>query len=193
MGQPSDSSLIYSAPDTSPVPNWFHVFLRLRTKISVLLLVALWTALIVIIADLYCAVDRKDAEVRCGLGPAGDPISFHGAFTFSLETATTVGYGIPNGGNFFFENCPLLQVAIYFQMVVTIFFNGFIFSFVYSRMGDAFPLQPEGHAESRGHAERHSPVRIVRALVRCRFALAAVGGAEIVADLACLSIPSVPR
>jgi len=80
-------------------------------------------------------VDLKDSkEISCILGPAGDPISFHSAFAFSLETVTTVGYGIPNGGNFFFENCPLLQVAIYFQMVVTLFFNGFIFSFVYSRM-----------------------------------------------------------
>ena len=115
-------------------PDWFHVFLRLRTQVSLLLLVALWTALILIFAGLYYGVDRKDREVSCGLGPAGDPISFNGAFAFSLETATTVGYGIPNGGNFFFENCPLLQVAIYFQMVLTMFFNGFIFSFVYSRM-----------------------------------------------------------
>ena len=91
-----------------------------------LLIVTLWTALIVIFDGLYCAMDRKDAEVRCGLGPAGDPISFHGAFAFSLETATMVGYGIPNGVNFFFENWPLLQVAIYFQMVVTMFFNGIL-------------------------------------------------------------------
>ena len=91
-----------------------------------LLIVTLWTALIVIFDGLYCTMDRKDAEVRCGLGPAGDPISFHGAFAFSLETATMVGYGIPNGVNFFFENWPLLQVAIYFQMVVTMFFNGIL-------------------------------------------------------------------
>jgi hypothetical protein len=115
-------------------PDWFHVFLRLRTEVSVLLFVALWTALIVIFAGLYYGVDSKDAEISCGLGHSGNPISFHGAFAFSLETATTVGYGIPNGGNFFFENCPLLQVTLYFQMVITMFFNAFIISFVYSRM-----------------------------------------------------------
>jgi hypothetical protein len=115
-------------------PDWFHVFLRLRTEVSVLLFVALWTALVVIFAGLYYGVDLQYLDISCGLGPAGDPISFNGAFAFSLETATTVGYGIPNGGNFFFENCPSLQVAIYFQMLTTMFLNAFIISFVYSRM-----------------------------------------------------------
>ena len=114
--------------------DWFHVLLRLRTDVSLLFFVALWTVLMLIFAGVYCLVDSHYEAINCGLGLAGTPISFNGAFAFSLETATTVGYGLPNGGNFFFENCPLLQVAIYFQMVITMFLNAFIFSFVYSRM-----------------------------------------------------------
>ncbi len=59
-------------------------------------------------AGLYYGMDLKHMEISCGLGPAGGPISFHGAFAFSLKTTTTVRYGIPNGGIFFFENCQLL-------------------------------------------------------------------------------------
>ena len=62
-------------------------------------------------------VDRENPQENCGLGEVGEPILFHGAFAFALETATTVGYGLPNGTNAFFLNCPDLQIAIYFQML----------------------------------------------------------------------------
>lgn len=38
-----------------------------------------------------------DPNQACGLGEPGNPIKFYGAFAFSLETTTTVGYGLPNG------------------------------------------------------------------------------------------------
>lgn len=116
--------------------DWFHICLHLRTEISLLFLVALWTSVILIYACLYMYVDDHYVGVSCGLSSTDvdEGISFNGAFAFSLETATTVGYGLPNGGNSFFENCPQLQVVIYFQMVTTMFLNAFIFSFVYSRM-----------------------------------------------------------
>ncbi len=45
------------------------------------------------------AVDGEDLNIDCGLGQKGERIMFHMAIVFSLKTATTVGYDIPNGLN----------------------------------------------------------------------------------------------
>lgn len=47
---------------------------------------------------------------------------------------SSVGYGLPNGSNAFFDNCPSLQVVIFFQMVWSMMFNAFLFAFFYSRL-----------------------------------------------------------
>ena len=89
---------------------------------SVCMLVAVWTLFLLMFAAIYVYVDRQEPDVNCGLGKEGSPIKFHGAFAFSLETTTTVGYGLPNGVNGFFEACPELVVVVYFQMVISMFF-----------------------------------------------------------------------
>lgn len=115
--------------------NWFHVFLRWETKRSVLALILLWTAVVTAFAVVYRQVDSIEPERDCGLASeAGQVIDFAGAFAFSLETCTTVGYGLPGGHNGFFESCPGLQVAIYFQMVFSMFFNAFLFAFFFARL-----------------------------------------------------------
>ncbi|KAL7530704.1 hypothetical protein ACHAXR_003634, partial [Thalassiosira sp. AJA248-18] len=116
------------------IEDWFHVLLRLRTVVSSLLFVTIWTGVLLIFAGLYVAIDNQNPDEDCGLGSLGNPIQFNGAFAFSLETATTVGYGLPNGVNGFFENCPSLQVAIYFQMLLSMFFNAFLLSFIFARV-----------------------------------------------------------
>jgi hypothetical protein len=45
-----------------------------------------------------------------------------------------VGYGLPGGTNAFFENCPTLQVVLYFQMLFSMMFNAFLIAFFYSRV-----------------------------------------------------------
>jgi hypothetical protein len=93
----------------------------------------------------------------CGLSQEpGSPIKFGPAFAFSLETCTSgthaapsnscgrsqsnmrapplVGYGLPGGTNAFFENCPTLQVVLYFQMLFSMMFNAFLIAFFYSRI-----------------------------------------------------------
>lgn len=80
-------------------------------------------------------MDSLNPMVECGLGSAGNPIAFGPAFAFSLETCTTVGYGLPNGTNSFFEpECGHLQVFIYFQMVFSMLFNAFLFAFLFARL-----------------------------------------------------------
>lgn len=69
----------------------FHFLLRLPLYFSISLLLAAWSVAIVTFAGLYMAVDRQDPNLPCGLGPAGSPIQFYGAWAFALETTTTVG------------------------------------------------------------------------------------------------------
>lgn len=115
--------------------NWFHVFLRKPTYISLTLLLTIWTIQILIFAGIYHAVDRNDPDVDCGLGNSElDPISWGASFAFSLETTTTVGYGLPGSRNAFFENCPELQFFIYCQMVCSMLMNAFLFAFLFTRL-----------------------------------------------------------
>merc|ERR1711865_953737 len=52
-----------------------------------------------------------------------------------METATTVGYGLPDGSNAFFEpGCARIQTSIYFQMIFNMMFNAFMFAFFYSQL-----------------------------------------------------------
>ena len=79
------------------IEDWFHVLLRLRTVVSPSAFTVVWTSFLLIFAGVYCWVDRINPDEACGLGEPGYAIKFYGAFAFSLETTTTVGYGLPNG------------------------------------------------------------------------------------------------
>lgn len=71
--------------------DWFHVFLRLPTYVSVTLLLSIWTLFILIFAKIYVGIDTSNNALDCGLGDPGTPIAWGTAFAFSLETCTTVG------------------------------------------------------------------------------------------------------
>ena len=92
--------------------------------------------MIFLFALLYHAVDAATPNTDCGLSDfkSGVPISIHGAFGFSLETATTVGYSLPGSSNALFENCVGITVAIYFQMLLSMMFNAFLFAFFFARL-----------------------------------------------------------
>eukprot|EP00538_Stauroneis_constricta_P013167 CAMPEP_0119558454 /NCGR_PEP_ID=MMETSP1352-20130426/10797_1 /TAXON_ID=265584 /ORGANISM="Stauroneis constricta, Strain CCMP1120" /LENGTH=580 /DNA_ID=CAMNT_0007605823 /DNA_START=62 /DNA_END=1804 /DNA_ORIENTATION=+ len=112
--------------------NWFHVLLRWSVYKSVPLLLCVWTICILFFAGIYCGIDNMNKDLDCGLGDPGVPIKWATAFAFSLETCTTVGYGLPGSTNAFFEaNCPEVQIAIYAQMTWSMMFNAFIFAFFF--------------------------------------------------------------
>lgn len=114
--------------------DWFHVGLRINIWISLLGLLGTWTIAIILFAGIYMFIDKDNLDTDCGLGPPGEPIQFAPAFAFSLETCTTVGYGLPNGSNSFFEQCNAVQIAIYFQMVWSMMFNAFLFAFFFAKI-----------------------------------------------------------
>jgi len=62
------------------------------------------------------------------------PIQYHRAFAFSLETCTTVGYGLPGGQMSFFHNCPGLQATICFQMMLSMLFNASLLAVIFARL-----------------------------------------------------------
>lgn len=115
--------------------DWFHAILSVPTTVSILTFLLVWTLVILLYAVLYREYDRLDPEMECGLGNKGQPINFGPAFAFSLETCTTVGYGLPSGTNAFFEEtCPGLMFIIYAQMVMSMMFNAFLFAFFFARL-----------------------------------------------------------
>ena len=116
--------------------DWFHVLLRIPTWQSACMLLSVWTVMLVIFSGLY-VWDQQNTPTYCGLGKDGTPITFRGAFAFSLQTCTTVGYTLPNGSNAFFEQCPSLQTVIYFQMTWSMMFNAFLFAAFYTRLARA--------------------------------------------------------
>ena len=117
--------------------DWFHVWLRQPTVKSCVLMLACWTVAILVFAGLYMAVDHAYSGTKCSMLSPTDTrtvMNYGGYFAFSLETTTTVGYGLPNGSNAFFEPCPALQTVMYLQMVWSMMFNAFLFAFFFSRL-----------------------------------------------------------
>jgi hypothetical protein len=94
----------------------FHFLLRRKLYVTLPFLLLIWTLVILTFAGLYFAADRKiEGNNVCSLFGAAGPITFQGAFAFSLQTCTTVGYTLPAGSNAFFEQCATLQTLIFLQ------------------------------------------------------------------------------
>mmetsp|Transcript_25834 Transcript_25834/g.38997 ORF Transcript_25834/g.38997 Transcript_25834/m.38997 type:complete len:494 (-) Transcript_25834:73-1554(-) len=117
--------------------DWFHVFLRFSTGYSLGFMICIWTATILMYAGMYMLVDYSYYGTNCGLvSPESKTrtMGYGAYFAFSLETTTTVGYGLPGSTNAFFESCPMVQVVIYFQMVWSMLYNAFLFAFFFARL-----------------------------------------------------------
>lgn len=104
--------------------DFFHVVLRLPAWKTTLMLLCIWTGIILLWAAAYMAVDKSQQDDICNIGLNGDPAKYYTAFAFSLQTCTTLGYGLPNNVNTFFEFCPAFQFTVYLQMTMSMFFNG---------------------------------------------------------------------
>mmetsp|Transcript_10672 Transcript_10672/g.25687 ORF Transcript_10672/g.25687 Transcript_10672/m.25687 type:complete len:509 (-) Transcript_10672:93-1619(-) len=119
------------------VRDWFHVVLRIPWYYSFTTIIGVWYLAIWIFAWLFVYVDgsNHNRNMDCGLGEPGNPISLSAAYAFSLETCTTVGYGLPGSANGFFKSdCRGLQAAITVQMIFSMCANAFLVSFLFSLM-----------------------------------------------------------
>ena len=115
--------------------DWFHVILNLKVHHSLLMLLSSWMLINIVFAGIYMRFDRLNGQDVCGMGVnATQPIAFGAAVAFSVETCTTVGYGLPSGSNAFFEKCPVLQFFVFWQMVWSMLFNAFLFAFFFLRL-----------------------------------------------------------
>lgn len=103
------------------------------------------------------AVDASDPNATCSLNPypeTGKHVQFGTAFAFSLETATTVGYGLPVTASMYFEpECDVIRTVIYFQMVMSMMYQAFLFAFFFARLG---------RAENRGNQVVFSNKAVLR-------------------------------
>jgi len=115
----------------------FHVLLRVKWYVSLPLITIVWYAMIWVFAFFYMLIDGSNFNHAkdCGLGEPENPIGFATAYAFSLETCTTVGYGLPGSANGFFNaNCGGLQSVITVQMIWSMLSNAFLVSFFFSLM-----------------------------------------------------------
>jgi len=119
------------------IKDWFHVILRMKSYVSFPIFVAIWYGMIWVFALVFTMVDSSNfnRDKDCGLAEPGIPITLSAAYAFSLETCTTVGYGLPGSANGFFNSdCEGLQIAITFQMMWSMFSNAFLVSFLFALM-----------------------------------------------------------
>lgn len=107
----------------------------MRAFYLLLLCVSAYTGVMLFFAPIYMLVDHPG--VTCGIAVEGEWPSFHEAFLFSLQTLTTIGYGIPNGGNFFNKACGPILIVVYFEAIVFILLNATIIGIVFSRISVA--------------------------------------------------------
>lgn len=112
--------------------DWYHALLNYPGYVSIFLILIPWTLQILLFAGFYMAVDHSYKGIDCGLVLPEDQENYGTYFAFSLETCTTVGYGLPGSTNAFFENCGALQFVIYAQMVFSMVYNAFFMAFIFA-------------------------------------------------------------
>jgi hypothetical protein len=113
----------------------FHVALSMPSMVFLPVVMAAYTTVMIMYACIYLFVDGPSVE--CGIAPLGRRPTFYHAFAFSMETLTTIGYGVPFGGNFFEETCAGVLVVVYFEAVMFIILNASIVGVLFARVAAA--------------------------------------------------------
>ena len=114
----------------------FHVALGLPLWLVYVGTIFAYTAFTLVFLPIYILADPTDAD--CGLSPAGEEIRINAAFLFSLETMTTIGYGIPyNAGSPFEDECRTVLAVIWLQAMLSILMNASCIGLIFARLSRA--------------------------------------------------------
>ena len=116
--------------------DWFQFALSLPTTAFILLFVVLYVFVTLLFGLVYVTVHSKP---DCDLSENGDlRLSFREAFAFSVETAATIGYGLPNGdSSAFFSTCTALPIVILLQIIVVTLINAALVGILFVRLSRA--------------------------------------------------------
>lgn len=79
----------------------FHVALAMPYFLLTLLCMMAYTTVMLAFAVLYVLIEGPETD--CGIAPIGERPTFYHAFAFSMETLTTIGYGVPQSGANFLQ------------------------------------------------------------------------------------------
>ncbi|KAL1527977.1 hypothetical protein AB1Y20_009348 [Prymnesium parvum] len=112
--------------------DWFHVVLSMPTKYSFIIFFAVYTIAIIFFAFCYIIADHA-----CANDVDPDSIlDFRKAFAFSLETMTTIGYGLPSDrhNHDYFEGCWALPIIVHFQAMVFMMMNALFVGLLFTRL-----------------------------------------------------------
>ena len=73
--------------------DWLNLMLTLPTTAFVFFFMITYSLVILIFAAIYVALD---ASPDCRISVEGESLTYRGAYAFSVETAATIGYGLPS-------------------------------------------------------------------------------------------------
>lgn len=104
--------------------DWFDYMITINTSVVVVVLLLTYTTMLFIWAGFYMSI--KDCL-------EGGDLSFQEAFAFSLEIATTVGFGLVRN-DMFFAGCDVWIVAIYFECMFFMLTNGLVLGTIMYRL-----------------------------------------------------------
>ena len=105
-----------------------------KTPIVILVALGIYAVAILTWAVLFFAASRARAEdEECSLGIR----TMSEAWMFSLETMTTLGYGVPQGQDVYFHSCPSLLVLISSESLCSVLLDAVAIGIVFMRISRA--------------------------------------------------------
>ena len=105
-----------------------------KTPIVIFAALGIYAVAILIWAVLFLAANRAYVEhEECDLGVR----TMSEAWIFSLETMTTLGYGVPQGQDVYFHSCPSLLVLVSLEALCSVLLDALAIGIVFMRISRA--------------------------------------------------------
>ena len=116
--------------------DFFHVILGAPLWILLGFILSCYTFVILVFACLYLIAE--DGKAECGIAPLGERPVFYNTFAFSMETLTTIGYGVPFDGYLLQDSrCSGVLILVYFEAMIFIILNAMMVGVLFARVASA--------------------------------------------------------